>query len=387
MNKMSLCVGNRKECYGCGLCTVVCPTDVLTMHINPQGFYVPKIANADACTDCGLCSRICNYKTDEPAAFNSPLNSFAAWSNDSDIRRVCSSGGIGYELAKTFLKKGYKICGARYNADQKIVEHYIIENEDQLKDSVGSKYLQSRADSAFQKVDIKQKYVIFSTPCQIDMWRRRLKMLKKEDNFLLVDFFCHGVPSYNIWPKYLSENAGAIEPCKAITWRDKISGWHQSWNINSYIKQDFWDETPKYRSSSKGGDTFYFMFLSNIALNPACYNDCKYKEYSSSTDIRIGDLWGHLYADNEQGVSAVLAFTEKGKSALNETNATLIPHSSDEVIEGQMKERISKPWYYSLISKAIKTSFISLSTIRKIFVLSEISAYQILKIKKCLIKK
>lgn len=387
MNKMSKCVGNRDVCYGCGLCTVVCPTNVLAMHVNTQGFYVPRIVNANACTNCGLCSRICNYKTDEPAAFNAPLKSYAAWSNNSEIRRVCSSGGIGYEIAKVFLDKGYKICGARYNVEQKIVEHYIIENEEQLKDSAGSKYLQSRSESAFREVDLNQKYVVFGTPCQIDMWRRRLKLLKKEDNFLLVDFFCHGVPSYNIWTKYFTENTDNIEPCEAITWRDKISGWHQSWNISSYNKQDFWDEKPKYRSSSKNGDTFYFMFLSNIALNPACYSDCKYKECSSSADIRIGDLWGHLYANNEEGVSAVLTFTEKAKSVLGKINTTLIPHTSDVITEGQMKERISKPWYYSVVSKAIRASFISLSSIRKVFVLSEIGTYQILKIKKCLIRK
>lgn len=387
MSDTSKCVGNRQECYGCGMCAAVCKTRVLSMKLNKLGFMVPRIVNQEACTNCGLCSVICNYGTTEFPAFSKPLASYAGWSNSHDVKKMCSSGGIAYELCIKFLSDGYKICAAKYNADSKKVEHYIIENESQLKDSVGSKYLQSHTQEAFANISPRERHVIIGTPCQIDMWRRYLRKIKKEDNFLLIDFFCHGVPSYNVWTKYLSENGLVDRMIKSVTWRDKSRGWHKSWNISAYKADRPEDYRLSYRSSSQDGDSFYFMFLSNCALNPACYSECKYKEFSSSADIRLGDLWGNLYKENEEGVSACVAFTPKGNDALQAINATLLKCGEEDVAEGQMKHHIAKPWYYCLVSKAIISPFISLKTIRKTFVISEIVHYQLSKLSKLISRK
>lgn len=300
---------------------------------------------------------------------------------------MCSSGGIAYELSLKFLSGGYKICAAKYDADNKIVGHYIIENEEELKGSVGSKYLQSNTQEAFSNISTRDKYVVIGTPCQIDMWRRYLRKIKKEDNFVLIDFFCHGVPSYNIWTKYLSENNLIDRKIESVTWRDKSNGWHQSWNICVVKSTEFGDQEPSYQSSSKDGDLFFFMFLSNCALNPACYSQCKYKEFNSSADIRLGDLWGNLYKDNDEGVSACVAFTPIGDYALESINATLFTCSKEEVAEGQMKSHIVKPWYYSLVAKAVVSPHISLKSIRKTFVFAEIVRYQFSKISMLLSRK
>ncbi|MBQ1272693.1 MAG: Coenzyme F420 hydrogenase/dehydrogenase, beta subunit C-terminal domain, partial [Clostridia bacterium] len=41
-------------------------------------------------------------------------------------------------------------------------------------------------------------------PCQIASLDRYLKIIKKRDKFLLIDFICHGVPSYLLWERYIS---------------------------------------------------------------------------------------------------------------------------------------------------------------------------------------
>lgn len=82
---------------------------------------------------------------------------------------------------------------------------------------------------------------------------------------------------------------------------------------------------------------FYRLFLSDSCLGKACYDSCKYKYDKSSADIRIGDLWGKTYQADEDGVSAAVAFTEKGNELLHECGCRLTEHPFEVVAEGQMK--------------------------------------------------
>lgn len=77
-------------------------------------------------------------------------------------------------------------------------------------------------------------------------------------------------------------------------------------------------------------------------MNPACRKECKYKYDKSSADIRIGDLWGKTYKDNEDGVSAAIAFTEKGEKVIEASDCYLFKHSFDTVAQGQMKHNCGK---------------------------------------------
>lgn len=56
---------------------------------------------------------------------------------------------------------------------------------------------------------------------------------------------------------------------------------------------------------------FYALFLGDLCFGKQCYKNCKYKYEHSSADIRIGDMWGETYKDDEDGVSCAIAFTEK----------------------------------------------------------------------------
>lgn len=86
------------------------------------------------------------------------------------------------------------------------------------------------------------------------------------------------------------------------------------------------------------GDIFYNLFLGDFCCNKACQKDCKYKYNRSSADIRIGDLWGKTYCKNEDGVSALVAFTDKGGNIIHQLNCNLVEHPFEVVAEGQMKQ-------------------------------------------------
>jgi len=52
---------NEERCKGCGLCTVVCPEDIIALaaRINKMGYHPAQVKEMDKCTGCTLCARIC----------------------------------------------------------------------------------------------------------------------------------------------------------------------------------------------------------------------------------------------------------------------------------------------------------------------------------------
>lgn len=349
---------NIKNCYGCGVCATVCAKKIIKIRHNKDGFYEPYITDITQCTNCGLCKAVCAYSYNEIA--NTPINikAYAAWSNSSAIRHKCSSGGVCFEICKHLLEKGYKVCSVQYSPEQNIAKHYISTNIEELIPSIGSKYIQSYTVEGFKAINKKEKYIIIGTPCQIDSLRRYIKKFKVEDNFILIDFFCHGVPSYLIWQAYSKEVIKQTGPFTDVVWRHKLTGWHDSWAISINGKKKTGNITESnivyglkieetkgaYFSRMSKGDKFYNLFLGNNCLGKACYNKCKYKYTSSSADIRLGDLWGKKYNDNNEGVSSVVTFTSKGQTIIEDvTEINKIEHSIPIVAEGQMQHKIKYP--------------------------------------------
>lgn len=344
------------DCYGCGVCSPSCGKKIINIRLNKDGFYVPYIDEPEKCTECGICLDVCAFNHKERALKAEEVNikSWAAWSNDEAVRRKCSSGGIGFEIGKQLIEQGYHAVGCRYDIKEQRAEHYIATTVEEFVQSIGSKYIQSYTEEAFKAIRRRrQKYLITGTPCQIDSFRRMIRKFRCEDNFILMDFYCHCVPSMHAWKAYIKMLEPKIGEVTFASWRNKFEyGWHDSWlmaidgdktsapidwhdNYNLLLRE----KKTSVRSRWSQGDLFYKFFLGDMCLGPQCEKDCKYKYDKSSADIRIGDLWGSVYKDDQKGVSALVAFTEKGREIVESlTNVTLVEHSFDVVAEGQMKE-------------------------------------------------
>lgn len=351
-------ISQIQDCYGCGVCAIVCARRIIEIRLNADGFYGPYITDKLECTDCGLCIDICSYVNEGLSLNSDNIKSYAAWSNDDNIRRKCSSGGVGFEIGRTLIGQGYKVCGVRYNADKNRAEHYIATNIEELIPSIGSKYIQSYTVDGFKAIHRKRKYLVTGTPCQIDSFRRYIQRFRYEDNFILLDFFCHGVPSMLMWRKYVAWAEAQVGKLTYVSWRNKFAGWHDSWAMsfdgNGIDKKVNWHDSYNLLIRGKKtflfsrlsqGDMFYRLFLSDSCLGKACYEHCKFKYANSSADIRLGDLWGSTYKEDEDGVSAVIAFTEKGDLILRQCNCTFIEHPFEVVAEGQMKTCPKIPSY------------------------------------------
>lgn len=353
------------NCFGCGVCAAACSRLAIKIELNDKGFYTPVVDDS-ICNNCGICKDVCSYAHEELANNQSPLKSYGAWSNDSNVRTRCSSGGVGYELGKFLLTEGYKVCGVKYNIDTQRAEHYIANDEEELRLSIGSKYIQSYTVDGFRAVNRKEKYLVTGTPCQIDSFRRYIRKFKVEQNFILMDFFCHSVPSMLAWKKYIQIVEEKVGPVVHASWRNKFTGWHDSYNINIVGNKH------QYNSSLSQGDLFYKLFLGDYCCNPACQNNCKFKYDQSSADIRIGDFWGKTYQDDEDGVNALVAFTNKGDEIIQKLDCALVEYPFEIVAEGQMKCNVKSAYVSPLIYKALKRSNSSEKTINILFKLEAI---------------
>lgn len=364
-------VKDIKNCYGCGLCAVVCARRVINIDLNASGFYEPHIAHPDKCTDCGLCVEVCSFNKDG-LCMEQPkeVQSYAAWSNDVQVRSKCSSGGVGFELGRKMMEKGYRVCVVRYNAEAARAEHYIATTPRELISGIGSKYIQSYTVDAFRAINRKEKYLVTGTPCQIDSFRRYIRKFHVEENFVLMDFFCHSVPSMLAWRKYLQIVERQVGKVTYAAWRNKQTGWHDSWAMTVDGERCFGDKVEwhdSYNMLIRGkkscfysrlsqGDIFYKLFLGDYCVNPACRKECKYKYRASSADIRIGDFWGDTYAHDEDGVSATVAFTPCGNEILKSLDCTLTEHPFETVAEGQMHNNCKQAYLAGVVMNILENS-------------------------------
>lgn len=337
------------NCFGCGVCALVCPHKLISIELNVDGFYVPIIKSIDQCSQCGLCVKVCSYLDTHTPSNSFVKTSYAAYNKDAQIRKQASSGGVAYAIADSLVRLEYKICAVRYNYESHQAEHYIANTSEELIASLGSKYMQSYSLNGLENLSAFDKYVVIGTPCMIASMRKFIDLKHISNNFILIDFFCHGVPSKLLWNKYIKLKEKEIGKIHYISWRDKVEGWHNSYKMNIRGRRG------TYVSGLKQGDIFFRLFLGDYCLNEACYSKCRFKMMNSAADIRIGDLWGKTYATNEEGYSGVLVYTSNGENALQESkNLELKVEEKCIITEGQMSHPPIKPYARYFIMRFLK---------------------------------
>lgn len=272
-------ISHIHDCFGCGVCAASCAKKIISIELNRDGFYEPSITDESQCTHCGVCTDVCAFSHTELANNEAaPVRSWAAWSNVEDVRHKCSSGGIGYEIGKQLIAQGYHAVGCRYDIKEQRAEHYIATTVEDFTASVGSKYIQSYTAEAFSQIKKRgQKYLVTGTPCQIDSFRRMIRKFKCEENFILLDFFCHCVPSMHAWKAYMKMLEPKIGKITYASWRNKFDyGWHDSWLMGM--------EGEKTAKPIDWHDSYNFFIMGGVlAYSPGCLKEIFSTNFSSVT--------------------------------------------------------------------------------------------------------
>lgn len=298
------------RCTSCSACYAVCPKDAIDFKLSGDGFYRPLVRE-ELCGDCGLCKTVCaKYDNDILEDNGANYTCIAVKSSNKDILRKSSSGGACYEIAKFLLSEGYGIIGVAYDYEKKEAIGVAVNSIDEFEKIQGSKYFQADISVVLKNaLRSGKKYGVFATPCQIYSIRKAIEKMHVENNFVLIDIFCHGAPTVLLWKKYINyEQKNNFDKCiEKILFRSKAKGWHRFCTTF---------ESGKIRKTSKIiNDKFYTLFFGKDLFNEACY-PCKFRSTLRYTDIRMGDFWGFRYDTDVEGVSCVVAASEVGRQVL-----------------------------------------------------------------------
>lgn len=341
------CITRPEKCTGCGLCANVCPKDAIELVRNADGFLSPKV-DETRCINCGLCVRRCIALEEgpDPEDDTSKVEAYGAWNRDEEAHLQSSSGGVFTALARQVMAEGGCVFGVVWQ-DKLNPVYAKAETEEELRPMRGSKYVQALPLSVYREVKAELKTgrkVLFSgTPCAVYALKRFLG--KEPDNLYTVDIVCHGSPSHLILEKYISEaEARTGKTVSHVSFRDKPQGWR-----HFHVTLHYTDGSAE--SHVLKTDDYMCLFLSDLALNEACYS-CPYAHLPRQGDLCLGDYWGvwrhHRDWPLDKGITGLLVGTEKGKRLLEASAGRL--ELREELF---IRLYLAQPFVYTKVDKEL----------------------------------
>lgn len=323
-------IKDKSNCCGCYACANACPQKCIEMKNDEEGFFYPKI-NKKECIDCGLCEKVCPIVNQCSDIELEDTLGFAYFNQSDDIRQRSTSGGAFFEIAKQVLDSGGVVYGAAFDSDF-AVSHIRVDSIQNVDKLLGSKYVQSKMDGIYTAVKkdlLDERMVLFSgTPCQVEALNFFLR--KKYDKLILLDVICHGVPSEEVWLKYLKQRKRNYNSdIQAISFRDKENGW-KNYNIKIKFKNR------KEYKSIFFEDPYLRCFIKDIILRPSCYS-CRFKSVNRVSDITLGDYWGIWELNSamfdDKGTSFIMGHSQKGLRLIKST----LPSATECDIDSAIK--------------------------------------------------
>lgn len=304
---------DKGKCCGCHGCANICPKSCISMEIDQEGFWYPKV-DKNLCIDCHLCEKVCPILENPLKEEFIPV-AYACKNKVNEVRENSSSGGVFSLLCEEVISHGGVVFGASFDENFE-VRHTYAETLEECVQFRGSKYVQSKIGETYKqarKFLNDGRLVLFSgTQCQIK--GLNLYLRKKYDNLIAVDIICHGVPSPRVFREYKQNLENSYTSTINNIWfRRKDEGWKKFSFAVSF-------ENGKEHVKNLQEDTFMRGFLSDLYLRPSCY-ECTAKNFVNNADITLADYWGvqdiHPEFDDDRGVSLILVNSKKGQYYLN----------------------------------------------------------------------
>lgn len=348
----------KSTCIGCGACLYNCPTNAINIKLENDGFFRAEL-NQEKCIHCNKCIEVCPF-TGAVGANSLVKNKLYAYQDCDETLESTSSGGAAYRISEILLRRGYTIIGCTYDYDGNIAKHIVVREEKKISLLKGSKYIQSFFADVFEYIGLNNEpIVVFGTPCQVSAVK---KSFPERENIIYIELICHGVPTYNLFNKYLNylrENKKVIGEIEKISFRDKKRGW----STDMYIKSD-----GKFYHGINTKDPFFKMFISGVCYSGACY-ECRWRE-KSSADLRLGDFWGGKFRKDKLGVSMVIPNSIKGEEIVTmlknyEEKKIFLEQDISDYYRSQQVYNLKKPLHYEEIIDGLQKEDCNLEKIVK----------------------
>lgn len=296
----------EKHCTGCGLCKA---TGKAVLYEDEKGFFCPN-TDAEIKEICPASGVQCDA-FDKTDIWGRNHGVFLGWTNDENLRKKASSGGVTSQILCYLLENKMVDCVIHVGADEKNPTKttvYFSETSEEVKSHCGSRYAISSPLLCMDQVDPKKKYAFVGKPCDVVALRNYMKKVPELEKSVvyLLSFFCMGVPSEQAQKKLLSELD--CENCASLTYRG--NGWP-----GFTVATDTTGNTSQMDYGSSWGKI----------LGRDLMTACKYcvDGIGEMADISCGDAW--YLTENQKpdfrehdGRNVIFARTEIGFQLLSE---------------------------------------------------------------------
>lgn len=301
-------------CTGCLACVDTCAKKALTAHYNEEGHLTYQLDSA-LCVECGLCEKTCPVVSNYAYGVNTLKDStpYAAWGRDKQLRTKSSSGGVFAQLAQWVIKNGGVVIGASLQNNE--VKQIAVDKAEDIYLLQGSKYTQSDTEGIYKVVrkNLQEgRDVLFSgLGCQVAGLLSFLGNRPYKGELYTVDLICGGVPSRFLIDYYLRENSDVAE---IVAFRNKQKYEFSVKDKNGQVRVVPLCERPLPLCG----------FYTELTNRYSCY-DCKFNGAHRKSDITIGDYWGdaEYVSEHKEGISVVVAHSEKGRNLLQQADIEL----------------------------------------------------------------
>lgn len=297
-------------CCGCGLCsTVIGGAD------NPQGFYRPFPIETNSDGQAAFDEASCYVNQLEIAPrqglWGKVIAAYYGYSNDSDIRRLASSGGILTELTRNLLSKKIvdeiltvEASGGGWTTTRPVRLRF---SDDSYR-CMGSKYTASKTLYGFlDTVEPGKRYAVIGRPCEVRTLRAYLSANNLSYKIIYLSFFCGGTPSKQANLKLLAAMGVSEGEIESFSYRG--NGW-----------------PGKTRAKTKSGRLVEIDYETSWGeiLGRDIQPICRYcwEGTGEAADVVCGDGW-YLNGDkpsfeDRPGRNVILARSSEGKRLLED---------------------------------------------------------------------
>ena len=304
---------NHPNCNGCRLCEKICPVQAITIQADSLDGFLYPVIDKNKCIECRLCEKKCTQLHPVKQEGRKEPRVYAAWSNDSDVRMWCTSGGMFYELAAKMIQQDGLVCACRYTDDYRGAYHTFASTLEELHSLCGSKHVQSNVKNVYGEIKdylrAGRKVMFVGTPCQVASLYRFID--GDSANLLTVDFICNSINSPKAQGRYidwLEQVYGGV--CIEARSKDKRYGW------NTFGSSAKFDNGAEYYASRTEDPRVVGYHQGHLFIRESCTR-CQYKSIPRNADITLGDFWG-IEPDErnpklEEGTSLVFLNSEKAE--------------------------------------------------------------------------
>lgn len=318
-------VCDKDMCTGCGLCINICPVNAI--ELRDLMYSQNAVIDSEKCIKCNRCHLKCPQKVSLKT--NKPIEWYQGWTDNSQDRKLSSSGGIAYALAKGIIKKGGFAVSCLLR-DGKFT-FLATQDEEELKNFRGSKYVKSDPKDVYktikQLLEVGNQVLFIGLPCQVAGIRRYIGE-GLDENLITADLICHGTPSIKLLKRFLEQYGINLEKVNTISFRRKGKTFSVSTDIKTIGPRQIYDR-------------YTLAFLNELSYTDNCYN-CKYACIDRVSDITLGDSWGSdLATEEERGISLILCQSKKGIALLRDSDIITKPVDLNNAIRNN--HQLSRP--------------------------------------------